>query len=95
VKPGYYWATDCIGQRVIVSVEIWCEGAPNQVLCVWAEGEGVKYAYEDFTNYVPVACEESAAALEAFDKHEWPYNLSEDDAKLIETAIAKNREARS
>jgi len=31
----------------------------------------------------------------AFDKHEWPYNLSEDDAKLIKTAIAKNREARS
>jgi hypothetical protein len=83
VKPGWYWATDIVNCRAIVEVD--------DLGRVWNFGCECEDRLEDWKDYVPVACEESAAALEAFNEHQWPYNLSEDEAKLIETAIAKNR----
>ena len=58
------------------------DAARQVALCIEAAQRGEQVG--------PVA--ELVEALEAFDKHEWHYNLSEDDAKLIETALAKNRE---
>lgn len=89
MKLGWYWATHSESEeREIVRVSVRMDWS----LGVYEIGTGRSSALEEWKDYVPVACEESAAALEAFDEQEWPFHLSEENAKLIEAAIAKNRE---
>ena len=94
MKPGWYWAsragtTPDKEDRQIVQIELHMGETT-----LWRIAQEHADEISDWKDFTPVACEESAAAWEACDKHEWPYNLSEEDAELIETAIAKNREAR-